>query len=568
MGRPAAEHRKVSGVHFIRVRGDAAERARGHAALLKNEVRAGALQALAKKNEWLIRKGPGLIRFAPVQAAAVWFYHRVLIPWLARQSKPENVSVMRAMARETGLPPEVFIRSLFQADGLMVLSRLSLMKYLLKDLPQGGMPGCSSAVVLGDWTRDGRLLVCRNQDYPVVGHWESNTTVIFSEPTEPDSLPHVSVTTAGVHTAGLTSMNAEGITLNTHAHFGKNIRLAGGNPVISIGNEIVKRARTLGEAVDIARKNPPYANWAFVMSSAKERDAVVIETTPRRLEVRQAEDGFIAHSNYFHTPDLQADEALISGGVVEDLYARVCRLREKLTENRGRLEPSHLVDALADHFDSVSGEERVFGNTVSVVTTIKSVVFEPEAGRMWVSSRQETPTGLGEFLGFDVGTFWEQGNVQRLEPSPKDPSLLEAIRHHREAYRSWHMLCHEPDYRERALISLRRATRAYPSDGNLWVLTGIVAFRMSLFEEAMESLLEAGKRKLGPHIEGVRRLFLARCHDLAGERKRALSLYAAWREVPDPKLRQAFRRGNAKPYRKGEVHQLLVDLQFPDTLQY
>jgi hypothetical protein len=567
------ERRTIKGVNFIRVKGTAAERARAHGRLLRDEIRAGALPVLAKKNEWLIRRGPGLVQLGPVQEAIVWFYKKVLIPFLDRQTTQEYRDVMRALSEETGLSYETCRESLFQPDGFMLLSRTSVMKYVLKDLPQGGLPACSSGIALKEWTADGRMLVCRNQDYPVQGSWEPGTTVIFQDPSEEGQLPHVCVTTAGVHTAGLTAMNREGLTLATHAHFGRSVSLKG-KPVITIGNEIIRRARTIGEAVDIARRHSPVANWAYVVSSARENDAVVLELTPKKLFIRHAQDGFLAHSNYFHTPELQEEEALLSGGACDDLVARVCRMREVLEPNRGRLKPVHMAEALGDHVDAITGEERVVGNTLSVVTTIKSVVFEPESQRMWVSSRGESPMGLdAEFVQVDVDRFWDQAGEPPVMRSERrtNPALVEGVKHYREAHRAWHVNAHEPDHAEKTLISLRKAIRAYPADGNIWLQAGIVAFRARLFAEARAYFQEARARKLAPHVAHVCTLYLARCHDVLGERAEALVLYRGFQGSAadvEPKLAKAFRRGLRRPYRASETGYIMVDLQFPDTLQY
>lgn len=567
------ERRLVRGVHFIRVKGTSTERARQHGALLKDEIRAGALAHLAKKNEWLIRRGPGAAQLPGLQGLVVWFYHRVLLPYLHRRNPEEIRSVMRAMSEAAGIPYSTMVQSLFQPDGLMLLCRMTIMKRTLGNLPATGMLGCTSAVTLKEWTRDGKLLACRNQDYPMVGPWEPNTTVIFHEPTEKDQLPHVGVTTAGVHTAGLTAMNREGLTLFTHAHFGRNVCFDG-MPVVDIGNEIIRKARSLGQAVDIARGCKPYSNWSFIVSSARENDAVVIEMTPRRMEVRHAEGGFLAHTNYFHSPGLQAEEARISGSFVEDVMARVCRIRQVLEPDKGMIEPRHMASVLGDAVDRYTGEERVVGNTLSVVTTVKSTVWEPETQRLWISTRGESPMGLGDFAEVEVDRFWRKGAEEAELPvlpgyRPRATGYLEGMRHYREAYRAFHMQSEMPDYLERTLAALRKATRAFPSDGHLWVQAAIVAFRAHEFREARECLERTSGLKLSPHTAGVRDLYLARCRDIAGERSDAVALYCeAEKRVADPCLREALARGRKRPYRAHETSRMLLDLQFPDTLHY
>ena len=570
------DRRNVAGIHVIRARGTADERARAHMTLMRHEARTGALQHLSEKNEWMIRKAPGPLQWKPLQAAVLAFYRKLLIPYMDRHTVPEYRRLIEVISDSLGVSRDWVRSSLFQPDAFMLLCRISVMKYLLPQMPSGGLPGCTSATVLKGWTREGKLMVARNQDYPVVGPWEPNTTVMFSEPTEVDQIPHVSITTAGVHGLGLTAMNREGITVSSHAHFGRKVSLRG-QPVIVVGSEIIRHAKSVGEAVDIARRIPTIANWAFMVASARENDAVVIEKTPSKTCVRQAEDGFLSHTNYFHSPELQGQEARISAAYTEDLVGRICRIREILEKDRGSLEPHHLSRALGDPRDYFSGEDRVVGNTVSVITTIKSAVFEPETQRFWVSARRESPMGLGDFVEFRADRFWEEDwSEEKAQMMPRisgfkdtKPGFLESVAEYRKAYQAWHMSHGDPLSDQNTLVHLKKAVAHFPSDGHLWTQMGLVSFRLKEFSEARRAFEEALSRKLSPAIRGVCQLFLARCWDLAGDRVRALECYAKYPEgMDDPRLAEAFRRGREKPFRLTGVDQIMVDLQFPDTLAY
>ncbi|OFZ22872.1 MAG: hypothetical protein A2X94_17610 [Bdellovibrionales bacterium GWB1_55_8] len=498
----------------------------------------------------------------------VWFYKNVLMPFLLNSHHNDSTR-LRAIADATGLPYKLCLESMLQPDALMLISRLSVMKHFLRELPSSGLPGCTSAVALKQWTKGGKLLVCRNLDYPIVGPWEKQTTVVFNFPARASGeMPHVSVTSAGIPVAGLTAINVEGLTLAAHAHFGKDVSLRG-RAIVNIGDEIISRARTIGEAADIARRYRRIGNWAFVISSAREHDAAVIEMSPTQTRVRHADDGFIAHTNLFQT-DLRQREGLISGGSYEDMVGRVCRIRQILERDRGSLEPKHLTAALGDHVDSETGEERVVGNIISVVTTIASIVLEPEGQRIWVSNRDESPTGIGNFLDVDLAKFWNTPSEERLLPGyrPKCAALIQGAGLYREAYRAWHMNNHEPDFREKTLNALRRTLEIIPSDGYVWVQAGIVAFSLRRFDESRQFLEQAGQLRLSAHVAQVRDLFLARCRDIAGDRQSAIALYRKYLTIADPKLRRAMKEGFRRRYRVSDTVRLMLDLQFADALQY
>ncbi|MBI2519595.1 MAG: hypothetical protein HYV97_04235 [Bdellovibrio sp.] len=565
------DYRQLKGIHFLRLKGTHNQRARMHGELLKTAIQEGALPALAKKNEWIIRRAGGVFSWKPLQDAAVLFYHNLLIPLMAKSLLQRDRDLMLNLAEAAGIPYQTISRAMFQADGLMLLSRLSIMKYLFKDFPAQELPGCSSSVVHPKLTLAGKMLVSRNQDYPVTGPWERETTVIFHQPTEPGEIPHVSVVSAGLHTAGLTSMNQEGLTVAAHAHFGRDVSVRG-MPVFVLGGLIASQAKNLNEAVDIVRKHNRYANWTFVVSSAKEQNAMAVEMGPKKMAIRYLEDGLLTHTNFFHT-EMQQNEALICGGRYHDDQARICRMRQVLMANRGRITPATMSAMLGDHVDPWTGEERVLGNTLSVMATVKSVVFSPEEQILYVSTRGRSPMGLGDFMQIDAKSFWTDQTSEEAWPmiagnSPKTPGFMAAVEAYREGYRIWHMESHTEDYAERALVCLRKAQALLPSDPHLSMQVGNVALKLGHFAEAIKHLEQAKKGKLAQYLAAVCDLFLARAWDATGDRDRALKLYQIWANYPDPRLREAMLEGVRRPYHKKQIGQIMLDMQFIDPIMY
>lgn len=364
-------------------------------------------------------------------------------------------------------------------------------------------------------------------------------------------------------------MNSAGLTLAVHAHFGRHVSLKG-KPIIEIGDEIIRKAKTLSEAVDIAKRLRTHAAWTFVVSSAKENDAIAIEMTPDLTVVRHAEDGYLGHTNYFHSKELQKDEAAISGAVTEDCLSRLCRLKELLGQKRGSLVATDLASALGDHYDSMTQTSRVVGNTVSVVSTVASVVFEPQDQRLWVSTRKQSPTALGDFLEIDVEKFWNPGYVpaKMKPPSSLSPRFLQAIDHFQKAYTSWHTHNHLDHFAETSRAELFKAATLYPEDGNLWLQLGIVDFYLKRTHDALENFQQALTRKLAHHSMAVCQLYVARCFDLNGNRLAAKAIYQTVDSISEPKLKDAYRHGLRKSFRFSKFSTMMVDLQFADTICY
>ncbi len=565
------DYRQLKGIHFLRLHGSHLERARMHGEILKRPIQQGAIPALGKKNEWIIRRAGGAFAWGPLQNAAVAFYHNLLIPLMSKSLLPRDRELMMTLAEAAEVPYKTISRAMFQADGLMLLSRLSIMKYLFKDFPAQELPGCSSSVVHPSLTLNKKMLVSRNQDYPVTGPWERETTVIFHEPTEPGEIPHVCVVSAGLHTAGLTTMNKAGLTVAAHAHFGRDVSVRG-MPIFVLGGLVASRAKTLNEAVEIVREHNRYANWTFVVSSAKEQNAIAIEMGPKKMAVRSMEDGLLTHTNFFHT-EMKEKEALICGGRYHDDQARVCRMRQVLLANKEQITPSTMSAMLGDHVDPWTGEERVLCNTLSVMATVKSVVFSPEEQQLYVSTRGRSPMGLGDFMKIDVNSFWSDKTSDEEWPMiagnrPKTPGFLPAVDEYREGYRIWHMESHTDDYAERALVHLRKAQALLPTDPHLSMQVGIVGLKLGHFREAITHLEQAKRGKLVQYLAAVCDLFLARACDAEGDRERALKLYQTWAQYPDPRLRKAMEEGIRRPFQKNKTDQIMLDMQFVDPIMY
>ncbi len=565
------DRRTVHGVHFLRVRGTMVERARAHGKLLREDVARGPLTFLAARNPSLIRRAPGRHRLPGLVPAAVWMYEHVVVPFLTQRVGSEYRAAMRALSDASGVPLSVVRGAFFQPDGFTLLAWLTKTHDLQVSLPPTAGGACSSVVVQRAWTRDGHLLVGRNLDYPASGYWEPHTTVVFHEPSETGQMPYVGVTSAGVHTASLTAVNAAGLTLAAHVVVGRQCDPRG-RPFLPIGEEIIRGSRSLDEAIDRARRVRPLVPWSFVVSSAAEDAAVVLELTPSGCRVVGADDGFLSHSNSLRAPEHRAREAVLSGAVCEDFESRRCRLRAVCEPLRGALGPEHLAAALADTVDPLSGESRVVGNTVANVTTVASVVIDATARRLWVSTRCESPTALGDFVEVDLDGFWAgdpDASLPVLDVARREsPALIAATRHFRAAYRAWQLEEPAPGFRERVVAELRAAAGAFPADGHLWLLLGLVLFAMERFAEADVALREARGRKLSEHVAAVCELFLARGLDLRGERAAALAIYAQGERVRDARLQRAYAAGRRRGYRAREARLLDVDLQFPDALGY
>lgn len=270
------------------------------------------------------------------------------------------------------------------------------------------IPACSSLAVWGDASSDGALRHARNFDFPGATIWDRRPAVAFCEPD--DGLRYGFVTTRGADLPGVTGFNEAGLTVTAHTRFHRDVRYPGA-AIADLSHEVLRRARTLDDAVAVAREVGASSTWALLVSSAAERSAVVIETTGDAVEATRPRTGasHLASTNRYLAPSLRAGEIATSPAFAVDSDARYQRLQDAVREATDGLSADDLESLLGDYRSPEASDlredvERLSGDCVVSATSVQSIVAEPEARRVRVSVGR-SPTGLGPYV--TVPWSWE-----------------------------------------------------------------------------------------------------------------------------------------------------------------
>lgn len=263
------------------------------------------------------------------------------------------------------------------------------------------IPACSSVAVWGGASDDGALRHARNFDFPGATLWSAQPAVVFCDPDE--GLRYGFVTTRGADLPGVTGFNEAGITITAHTRFHRDVRGTGAS-IADLGHEIVRRARTLDDAVSVAREVGSSSSWGLMVSSAAERSAVVIETSGRALEAtRPRRDAqHLACTNRYLAPPLREGQVTSSPAFAIDSDARCHRLDERVKGAVGGLSGDDLEALLGDYrapdaSDAAGDVQRLSGDCVVSAMAAQSIVAEPEARQIRVSVGR-APTGLGPYV--------------------------------------------------------------------------------------------------------------------------------------------------------------------------
>lgn len=294
--------------------------------------------------------------------------------------------------------------------------------------------GCSSFAVWDENSADGELLVARNFDFYAGDEFAKEKIIAFVNPDK--GIPFVSVSWGGM--IGVVSgMNAEGLTVTINA--GKSeIPLVAKTPISIVTREILQHASTIEEAISIAKKREVFVSEAIMVSSAKDRKAVLIEVSPDNFGVYEVEnDSRLICSNHFQSEPYLNDKRNVEWIKESHSQYRFDRMNELLNENSDGIDVTEAVEILRNR-NGLNDKSIGFGNekALNQLLAHHGIVFKPESKKVWISSN---PYQLGEFVEYDLNKIFSNRNGNPAEESLSDSELnIPKDRFiHSEAYKNY-----------------------------------------------------------------------------------------------------------------------------------
>jgi len=214
---------------------------------------------------------------------------------------------------------------------------------------------CSGFSIFGDATVDGKMYHGRILDYLKGVGLEQNATVMVFQPDQGNAW--VNIGYAGF-VGSVSAMNEKHISIGEMG--GRGEGNWDGRPMAQLVREVMEKANTLDEAVEIFRKGPRTCEYYYVISDGNTKKAVALECTPTK---------FVTVGPGQPHPQLQhpmKDAVLISAG---DRYEK---LAERVKENYGKLD--------------AEGARNLMLRPVSMSSNIHCVLFAPETLDFWVAN--------------------------------------------------------------------------------------------------------------------------------------------------------------------------------------
>jgi hypothetical protein len=231
---------------------------------------------------------------------------------------------------------------------------------------------CSGFALFGHATEDGRLYHGRILDYLRGLGLEQNAVVMVFRPERGNAW--VNVGYAGF-IGSVTAMNEKHLAMGEMGGGGQGHW--DGKPMAELVREVMEKADTLEEAIDIMRKGPRTCQYYYVISDAKSRRAVGIAATPETFETVWPGE------SHPLLPHSIADTVLMSAGDrYEELVRRVQAGYGKFNAERARA---------------------LMQRPVCMTSNIHCALFAPDTLDFWVANADsEHPAAHTRFTHYNL----------------------------------------------------------------------------------------------------------------------------------------------------------------------
>lgn len=402
-----AELIRCESLSILRIKGTPESRARQIGTLVRQKQLApDTLEYFSTIFDRKLERLPGIARAAATQVYALW--RKV-------QQKPDRENLageLKAFAEEAGMDFKTVRKGIGIPDFAVFLSGLTRGKgATAESLPD---QGCTSVARSFD---DGSFVVGRNLDFSGVRVWDTHPFIVIAEPEEgaERELRHIALSGAPLFLGSITGVNEAGITVATHQNFTKDVTGAG-VPVYFVGETVLRRARTIEQAIAVLRETRPGPLWTFVITDLNSRQAVAVEASAHHFFVRKMEGAAFAQTNHLlAAPAAEAEE-------IENIpftTLRNSRLRhaialealKKATPER-RIETA--LEILAYQPDRLSADPS--HRDILKADTIQTALFErtPAGEPRVYLGMDPAPTPSGRFVRLSLDRIWASSAAEPL----------------------------------------------------------------------------------------------------------------------------------------------------------
>ena len=259
--------------------------------------------------------------------------------------------------------------------------------------------GCTSFGTWGSMSEESTMIIGRNFDFWVGDKFAEDKIVAFFNPKKGHKFMTV---TWGGFVGAVSGMNDKGVSVTINAAK-STLPNGSATPVSIVTREILQYAKNIQEAIAIAKSRKMFVSESFLVASAADNKAVIIEKTPDALDVYDPKKEFIVCTNHFQSNGLGKTKMNIEQEDESASSYRYKRLMELLNAN-GKNTVQKTVNILRDQ-KGLNGANIGMGNEKAINQLIAhhSIVFEPKKLIVWVST---SPWQLGQYVAYDLNKIF------------------------------------------------------------------------------------------------------------------------------------------------------------------
>jgi len=282
-----------------------------------------------------------------------------------------------------------------------------------------GLVACSSFGAWDSKTKDGDLLIGRNFDFYVGDEFAEEKIVEFIRPDS--GYPHAIITWGGM--MGVVSgMNDQGLTVTINAA-NSEIPFKTATPVSIVARNILQYAANIEQAVKIASTFKVFVSEQFLIGSAADNRAIVIEKTPKKQDVFSTDKNYIISTNHFQSASFGN---LVGALVQRDSTPSGYRMRriDQLISSITKIDYNDAAQILRDT-SGINNATIGLGNEKAVNQLIAhhSIIFSPKKRIFWIST---SPFQLGRYVAYDLNKVFKMKVPMHGESIQVDSIAIEA----------------------------------------------------------------------------------------------------------------------------------------------
>lgn len=261
--------------------------------------------------------------------------------------------------------------------------------------------GCTSFGVWNEKSEDGKLLIGRNFDFYSGDDFAKNKIVQFTNPKK--GYKFATVTWSGFIGA-CSGMNEHGLTVTINAAK-SSIPTDAATPIALLAREILQYAKTINEAVEIAKKRNVFVSESILIGSAIDNKVISIEKSPTNIDIYEIQNSNeLICPNHFQGPAYSNDyNNLINQAESSSLY-RKYRLKQLLNEEK-HINYTEVATILRNK-KGINNSNIGLTNEKSLNQLLAhhGVIFKPQDKLMWVSAN---PFQCGKFICYNLDSVFK-----------------------------------------------------------------------------------------------------------------------------------------------------------------